>query len=56
VAILHFCDVSTFNYALCIFIAHFIFQMRKVLVTSNSNQTTRPFLPGGHGQLGMRMC
>ena len=40
-AILHFDDVATFNCALYDFIAHLAFQMRRVLVTRNSNQTTR---------------
>ena len=34
-AILHFDDVATFNCALCNFIAHLTFQMRKGLVTRN---------------------
>ena len=43
VAILNFDDVVTFNSTL---VAHLIFQIRKVLVTKNSNQTTRCSLPG----------
>ena len=34
-AILHFDDVATFNCALCNFIAHLTFEMRKELVTRN---------------------
>ena len=35
-----------FNCALCDSIVHLTFQMRKVLVTKNSNQTSRHSLPG----------
>ena len=51
-AILKFDDVVIFT---CTFIAHFTFQMRKVLVTRNSSQTTRRCSPPGrHGRLGTR--
>ena len=46
VAIVHFDDIATFNCALCNLIVHLTFQMRKVLVTRNLNQTTRYSLPG----------
>ena len=39
--ILRFNDVAAFNCALCDLIAHLTFQMRKVLATRNSSQTTR---------------
>ena len=50
-----FDDVVTFNCAFCDLIAHLTFQIRKVLVTRNSNQTTRRSLPRGVGRLGTKL-
>ena len=47
--ILHFDDIVTFNYVFCDLIAHLTFQMRKVLVIRNSNQTTKHSGGGGGG-------
>ena len=47
VAILYLDDTATFNCVLYEFIAHLTFQMRKVLVTRNSNQTTSRCFPLG---------
>ena len=52
---MHFDDVATVNCTFCDLIAHLRFQMRKVLVTRNSNQTTRHSPPGGRGHLGTRL-
>ena len=46
-AILHFDDVVAFSCVLCHLVAHLTFQMRKVLVRRNSNETARRSLPGG---------
>ena len=52
---MHYDDVATFNCAFCDLIAHVTFQMRKVVVTRNSNQTTRMFFTGRCGWLGTRL-
>ena len=50
----------TFNCALCDAIVHLTFQVRKVLVTKNSNQTSRRSLPGvwtaGHESNKFKCC